>query len=297
MNFDILTKEYKQLIDEKLISYSTFKVNDTRALLEDAMQYSLSAKAKRIRPLLTIATFLMFSKDITKIMPIACAIEMIHTYSLIHDDLPAMDNDDFRRGKPTCHKKFGEDMAILAGDTLNSLAFEIISHELPKYYDDHKTIKAINLLSSTCGVLGMAGGQVMDIKGSKEMQDEVYLKSMHMLKTGALIKASIIIPAILESADDIILFNLTNFGHHLGLLFQIMDDVLDVSGSEKKLGKSINKDKEQDKLTYVQLYGMDGAKKMLRKEAEMALKHLDGITDYDVNPLKGILKFFENRDF
>ncbi|MFC1770623.1 polyprenyl synthetase family protein [Candidatus Margulisiibacteriota bacterium] len=297
MNFVELSNKYIPIIEKELTNQINFNLPDKRKILKEAMAYALLAKGKRVRPLLTIAATLLFGNEIKKIMPIACAVEMIHTYSLIHDDLPSMDNDDFRRGQPTCHKKFGEDIAILAGDTLNTLAFEAICTCLPKYYKADKIIKVISLLAAACGINGMAGGQIMDIKGDAGIKDAKYLKDMHALKTGALIKACIIIPAILEDANEDILFNLTNFSYHLGLLFQIVDDILDSTGNKAKLGKSPNKDKEQNKLTYTGLFGIKGAKEMAQKEADKARSYLVRIKPLDIKMLLAIIDFFEKRDF
>jgi geranylgeranyl diphosphate synthase, type II len=297
MEFEAFSNKYKPIVEEQLQKYLSFRIDDNRRVLVDAMQYSLSAKAKRIRPLIAIATFLLFSKNIEKILPFCASIEMIHTYSLIHDDLPSMDNDDYRRGKLTCHKKFGEDVAILAGDTLNTLALEIICQDLPKYYDANKVIQALKLFAGACGINGMAGGQVLDILTNNSNQDFDYLVNMHKLKTGALIKAAVMVPAILENADENVLFRLNNFAYHLGLLFQIADDILDVVGVQEKIGKSLNKDQEQNKLTYVQLFGLEKAKRKVVEETEIAYTEIMALKNYDNKYLLSILDFLKTRDY
>ena len=240
--------------------------------LQEAMTYSSIGTSKQYRPLLTIAAHKLFSDQLHTIMPLACAIEMIHSYSLIHDDLPAMDNDVLRRGKPTCHIKYDEATAILAGDTLQCLAFEILAKDLPHTFSPQDCLTAIIYLCKTLGVDGMAGGQQMDLDATnKKITDDPkdYLTHMHQLKTGALIRSCIVIPAILNEADADTQKHLTDFATHLGLLFQIADDILDESPTAD-LGKTTGKDSSQNKLTYIQLYGMDTAKIMAKTEANAA---------------------------
>ncbi|MBT5855099.1 polyprenyl synthetase family protein [bacterium] len=279
--FEQLDQQFRPIIQTALDEYTQFNLTDNRNRLAEAIRYSLLANSKRIRPLLCIATQQLFNTDITRMMPVACAIEMVHTYSLIHDDLPAMDDDDFRRGQPTCHKQYGEDIAILAGDVLNTFAFELISRELPKTYSAEKVIRVIQDLAISFGLEGMAGGQALDLSGDKD-QDEAYLRTTHALKTGAILKHCITIPAFLENASDSEQAVLAKFGDHIGLLFQIVDDILDIKGSKEELGKSPQKDLLQGKLTYVSLWGLDGAQKKADDEAAQALSclaQLDNPTD------------------
>ncbi|MCP4050696.1 MAG: polyprenyl synthetase family protein [bacterium] len=290
-------KKYKPVVESQLIEYLSFKLNDPRSELKKAMCYSISAKAKRIRPIIVLSTFSLFNNKFERILPLACAIEMIHTYSLIHDDLPAMDNDDFRRGQPTCHKKFREDIAILAGDTLNTFAFELIAKEMVKYYPAQKVLKSIELLSSSCGIFGMAGGQVLDLLSNSDTGSYDQLKSIHKFKTGALIKACITIPAVLENADTKTYDSLSRFADNLGLLFQIIDDILDVTGKKEVLGKSPNKDIKQNKLTYIKLFGLEKAKDAANKEMIKAQKNLDNIKNIDTGILQQIILYFVNREF
>jgi len=282
MSIDTFFKANQPLIEEKLLHYLTFKFKDNRKVLEEAILYSATAPAKRIRPQLAIASFLLFSEKIEKILPLCCAIEMVHAYSLIHDDLPAMDNDDYRRGQLTCHKKFGEDVAILAGDVLNNYALEIIAEEMPKYYPTDRVLTLMKNLTNAFGINGMAGGQALDILSKKGTLDKDYLILTHGLKTGAIIKSCITLPAQLEGVSKDELTILDQFGYSIGLLFQIVDDILDVKGSTKELGKSSNKDAEQNKLTYVSLWGLKGAQDLANKEnkkAKILLKKLKRNTE------------------
>lgn len=269
-NLDNYIEETLPKIEEALLTFLPQKPNDVRSSLHNAMHYSVTAKAKRIRPLLTLLSHQLFSDNPQKIMPLACAIELIHTYSLIHDDLPAMDNDDYRRGQLTCHKKYGEAIAILAGDTLNTFGFELLAEELPKYFHPTACLKVISKLGHALGLEGMSGGQTLDLFGTKTQQDLNYLESTHLKKTGAMIQACLYLPAILEEKEEEVQTHLYQFGTHLGLLFQITDDILDVVGSSKDLGKTSGKDHQQQKLTYVSLSGIEGARKLAKNEAQKA---------------------------
>lgn len=250
---------YKDAVDTTLTRLSYAAYPDARQEIQQAIEYSLFAKGKRIRPVLMLMSYALFKKDTVPILPAACALECIHTYSLIHDDLPAMDNDDYRRGQLTSHKKFGEDMAILAGDALQTLAFSWMSTHLTEYFRPEAILSAIQVLADASGINGMIGGQVLDIKGHLSQQDAAYLEHLHHKKTGALITASLTIPSILlqRCAQDI--DTLRHLGHHLGLLFQVVDDILDVTGTQESLGKTANKDVEQQKLTYISLFGLERA--------------------------------------
>jgi geranylgeranyl diphosphate synthase type II len=295
--FDQFADTYKPIIEQALLDALPTDPGDPRMQLTQAMRYSLTAKAKRIRPLLCIASFLMFHDDVSRILPVATALEMIHSYSLIHDDLPAMDDDDLRRGMPTCHVKFGEDIAILAGDTLNTLAFEILTETLLSHYSAPAILRAINELSKACGVYGMAGGQVMDLKKPESLVDDTYIHRLHALKTGALIRASITIPAILEQSSEEILMLLTQFGNHAGVLFQMVDDILDVIGSKEELGKTPQKDIKQDKLTFISLYGLETSKTMALHQAELGKKILSELskTSLNTSPLLAIIDYLVIR--
>ena len=242
-----------------------------------AMRYSLFAGGKRIRPLLAIAAAEAVSPAPAGIESAACALELIHTYSLIHDDLPALDNDDLRRGRPTCHKVFGDAMAILAGDALLTLAFEVLS-KLDNV-DACRRVELIRELSTAAGTVGgMIGGQVNDIEGEGQVPTAPLLESIHRAKTGALLRASVRTGAINAGADPGQLAALSDFGQHVGLAFQIVDDVLDVEQSSEALGKTAGKDAAQKKITFPAVYGIERSREMAeqeRLEAHRALQSLD----------------------
>lgn len=248
----------------------------------DAMRYSAEAGGKRIRPALVLEFAEVCGGDIKSALSCACAIEMVHTFSLIHDDLPGMDNDDFRRGKPSCHVQFGEAMAILAGDALSAMAFGIIAKD--RSIDDKQKVMMIKELADAIGADGMIGGQVIDIENESRAGDidEENLINMCRLKTGALLKASCRLGCISADADGDIIEKAGLFGEKLGLAFQIVDDILDVTGDEKTLGKPIGSDEQQNKTTFVSLYGIEGSK---RKAEELTYEAM------------GILDEFKGNDF
>ncbi len=256
----------------------------------EAMRYSLFAGGKRIRPVLAMAVCEMLGRDVENVMPFACAIEMIHTYSLIHDDLPAMDNDDFRRGIPTCHKKFGEATAILAGDALQSYAFEVMTKATVK---PQIALEAIGTVALAIGAEGMVGGQIMDIKGCKG--DIKLQRKMNMLKTGALIMCSACVGAIIGEADIEQYKAIGNYAKNIGLAFQIKDDILDIEGNASIMGKSTGNDEKQDKCTYVNLLGIDGAKKLLSKLTASAKEEI-GYFKEQSNFLKELADYLYNRE-
>lgn len=242
-----------------------------------AMRYSLFAGGKRIRPLLAIAAAETVSDAPAGIESAACALEMIHTYSLIHDDLPALDNDDLRRGRPTCHKVFGDAMAILAGDALLTLAFEVLSKL--KNVDAERRIDLVRELATASGTVGgMIGGQVNDLEGEGKFPTAELLESIHRAKTGALLRASVRMGAIYAGADAEQLAALTKFGEHIGLAFQIVDDILDVEQSSEELGKTAGKDAAQHKITFPAVYGIQQSRCMAEEErlaAHLALNMFD----------------------
>jgi geranylgeranyl diphosphate synthase type II len=242
-----------------------------------AMRYSLFAGGKRIRPLLAIAAANAVSDAPVGIESAACVLELIHTYSLIHDDLPALDNDDLRRGRPTCHKVFGDAMAILAGDALLTLAFEVLAKI--EGVDAERRIALVNELATASGTVGgMIGGQVNDIEGEGKFPTAQLLESIHSAKTGALLRASVRMGAIYAGACSDQLVALTRFGEHIGLAFQIVDDVLDVEQSSEALGKTAGKDAQQKKITFPAVYGIERSREMAEQErldAHLALKMFD----------------------
>jgi geranylgeranyl diphosphate synthase, type II len=241
--------------------------------LEEAMRYSLLAGGKRIRPVLALATASALGRDPREVLPLAAALELIHTYSLIHDDLPAMDDDDLRRGRPTCHVKYGEDIAILAGDGLYAEAFRhLLQHQ--KAAPDRLLAAAAELATAT-GAGGMVGGQYIDVRGLVP-HGEVSLRRLHELKTGRLIAASVECVLLLTSdeASATRLAGFRAFAAELGVLFQIVDDILDVTGTEDALGKPQGSDERHGKLTYVSQYGVDGARRMAADSHRNALEAL-----------------------
>lgn len=268
---------YIALVEENLKKYNicteSFKSQKT---LIDAMNYSLEAGGKRIRPVLVYAFCEAFEGDISQAKAPACAIEMIHTFSLIHDDLPAMDNDDFRRGKPSCHKAFGEAAAILAGDALSVLPFEIIADD--DQLSDEKKVKIISCLAKAVGRDGMIAGQVIDMENEERTDvDENNLRNMYHNKTGQLIAASCVMGGICAGASEQQLEIASEYAFRLGLAFQIIDDILDVTSTAEELGKPIGSDSEENKTTFVTLYGVDRAKEIASEITEEAMEYLGKI--------------------
>jgi len=272
--------EQVQAIDEVLDQWVPAESTDP-ASIHKAMRYSLFAGGKRIRPILAIAAARAVSDAPVGVENAAVTLELIHTYSLIHDDLPALDNDDLRRGRPTCHKVFGEAMAILAGDSLLTLAFEVLSR-LP-HIDAERKIRLVEELARASGTVGgMIGGQVNDIEGEKKTPTAFLLESIHRAKTGALLRASLRMGAIYAGATPEELAALSEFGERVGLAFQIIDDVLDVEESSEKLGKTAGKDAAQQKITFPAVYGLERSREMAEEErlaAHTALHSFDERAD------------------
>lgn len=223
--------------------------------LRSAMNYSLLAGGKRLRPVLLLAAYNLLQTDITPALPFAAALEMVHTYSLIHDDLPAMDNDDLRRGKPTCHKVYGEGMAVLAGDGLLSLAFETMAQS-----GHPAAFAALRELALRCGTRGMVAGQCADLIAEETGGDEALLRYIHQHKTANLLTAPIVMGLTLAGADETQIEAGRAYGQNLGVAFQIIDDILDVIGNEAVLGKHIGKDAQENKCTWVLIHGLDQAR-------------------------------------
>jgi geranylgeranyl diphosphate synthase type II len=247
------------------------------SIIHRAMRYSLFAGGKRIRPLLAMGAAEAVSDAPAGIESAACALELIHTYSLIHDDLPALDNDDLRRGRPTCHKVFGDAMAILAGDALLTLAFEVLAKL--EGVDAARRIALVAELASASGTVGgMIGGQVNDLEGEGKFPTAQLLESIHRAKTGALLRASVRMGGMYASATAPQLAALTSFGEHIGLAFQIVDDILDVEQSSEALGKTAGKDAQQHKITFPAVYGLELSREMAETErlaAHLALACFD----------------------
>lgn len=241
----------------------------------EAMRYSLSAGGKRIRPVLCLEFARIFGAE-EKALDAACALEMIHTFSLIHDDLPCMDNDDFRRGKPSCHKQFDEAQALLAGDALENYAFEVIASDDKLSFEQR--VKLTRCLSRNVGVMGMIGGQVIDVKNEGSRLDGESLLKMYSMKTGALIKCACEMGVICAGRDDMLPVA-EEYGECLGLAFQIVDDILDITADEKLLGKPVHSDEEQNKSTYPAIFGLEAAKEKAAELTDRAMAAIEKLPD------------------
>jgi geranylgeranyl diphosphate synthase type II len=238
-----------------------------------AMRYSVQAGGKRVRPILCLESARIFTADVEPVLPIACALEFIHTYSLIHDDLPALDNDDLRRGKPTCHKKFGEANAILAGDALLTLAFETIANAC---IDPARRVAILSHVAASAGTVnGMVGGQVADLEAEGRAIQAAELEYIHRSKTAALIRASVASGAIGGGADDEDVARLKRFGETIGWAFQVVDDILDVEESSAALGKTAGKDAAQQKATYPSLFGLEKSRQFAQELETRAMSEIE----------------------
>ncbi len=292
--FHQIAEKYFPLFESTLENAITFNFTDERKQLENAIHYSVKSSGKRIRPLITMATENAISGQISTSSIIAVAIELIHCYSLIHDDLPAMDNDDFRRGKPTCHKAFGDDIAILTGDVLNTYVFEYLSTQLPNVTSTENTLMTIQILAKACGANGMAGGQVLDLKSNlSNLSTLKQLQTIHELKTGKLLNICFELPALLSN-DQTITNTIKKVGANFGLLFQIIDDILDDKASFNEIGKSPGKDKQQNKLTYPALLGHKEALNQANQLKTESFKLLDSI-NINSEEIKEIFSYIFNK--
>lgn len=295
MDFSIWMNEKISNV-EQYLKNSVEEQEKPQKLIFEAMNYSLLSGGKRLRPLLLLGTYELFQNNEQEAMPFACAMEMIHTYSLIHDDLPAMDNDDFRRGKLSNHKKFGEAAAILAGDGLLNKAFEVgLKATLNSKIDIESAVKAMNEIAKSSGSDGMIGGQVVDIFGHDKISSVDDLKYMYSLKTGAIIKSSIIAGALLGKADNTQLKALGNYADKIGLAFQIEDDILDIIGTQEKLGKSIGSDIANDKITFLKFVSIEEAQRQVLKLTEEAIESLSIFGEKAVHLIE-LAKYLTNRD-
>nr|WP_246045772.1 farnesyl diphosphate synthase [Ureibacillus terrenus] len=274
------------------IEYQVERLNAPQ-ILKESMLYSLKAGGKRIRPLFVVAVSEMFNNKQKEVYTVGAAVEMIHTYSLIHDDLPSMDNDDLRRGKPTNHVVYGEALATLAGDALNTLAFGVLARM--ENVSPEKKVELINLLSIASGAEGMVGGQVLDIDGEKKRYNLAELEQVHVRKTGAILRFSIEAGAVLADATSEARRALIEYARHIGLAFQIQDDILDVEGTSDQLGKTAGKDEASNKNTYPALLTIDGAKQKLEEHYQSALKALDNLSE-DTTLLREIANYIISRN-
>lgn len=313
MDIESYLKGKRGQVDSFLSTYYSSPV--APKVLHDAIAYSLTAGGKRIRPILCLASYEACGGEAADILPCAAAIELIHTYSLIHDDLPAMDNDDLRRGRPTNHKVFGEGMAILAGDALLTDAFRLIADYALRSGKDIRAadpsrggngsadrgagdtvfLKVIRELSGAAGSRGMVGGQAQDLLSEDAEPDPLTLSFIHTHKTAALIAASVRIGGMLASSDESVLERLTVYGDNVGLAFQIVDDLLDITGDEKKTGKPKGSDEKKKKMTYPRLYGMDASRQTARELIVGAVRALDGL-DERAEPLREIARHSLGRE-
>jgi len=262
-------------------------------LLHEAMRYSALDGGKRFRPVLVYASGKALNVEVHELDPVACAIELIHAYSLIHDDLPAMDDDDLRRGRPTCHRAFDEATAILAGDALQALAFEILARELQA--ESASSLELISSLATACGSTGMAGGQALDLGAVGTTIQLDQLETMHRLKTGALIHASVVAPCILAGADSITRKRFSTYGKCIGLAFQIHDDILDVTGDSLVTGKSSQADAALNKPTFPSVLGLEESRQRAFSLRTEALSALEGIVA-DTTTLAWLADYVISRD-
>ena len=295
-------QEKKEIVDEALERYFPSPLAGEPAFvatLQEAMRYSLFSGGKRIRPILSIAAFEAVGGEGDRILPFACALEMIHTYSLIHDDLPAIDNDDYRRGRPTCHKVFGEAIGILAGDALLTEAFRLMSD--PSRQEDFSVnegliLRVINEVAYAAGISGMVGGQVVDVESEGREVDPSTVQYIHTHKTGAMILVSVRVGAKIGGATEKVLAAMTSYGEKIGLTFQIADDLLNIEGDAAVLGKSIGSDRSKGKATYPSVLGLTESKKRARELTESAL---DALTPFgrEADSLREIARFIISRGY
>ena len=294
MDFKEKLKQYQELINRELEKHIETK-KCPEEMLNRSMEYSLMAGGKRIRPVLVIATYQIFKEDIQECMPFAVAIEMIHNFSLIHDDLPGIDNDDFRHGKPTNHKQFNEATAILAGDGLLNNAYKVISKSLENSKKDELTKKIKVFQEFSNAVNKMIIGEFVDTEVEGQQISEETLEYIHKNKTGALLTLCVRMGAILAEASQEDLDRLTSYAEKIGLAFQIKDDILSEEGDEKVLGKPVGNDKILEKCTYVSKYGLEGAKEKLDKLTKEAIEELQ-IYQEKAEFLVELAKFIKERN-
>lgn len=279
-----MSSNYAELRDEKvkeieeILKFYLPEQNGYQRIIMDAMEYSLMAGGKRLRPMLMQETYRLFGGTEKVIEPFMAAQEMIHTYSLVHDDLPAMDDDELRRGRKTTHVVYGEDMGILVGDALLNYAFETAAAAFDEYPEKALQIgKAMKILGNKAGIYGMLGGQVVDVKETGHAVDKDVLDFIYALKTGALLESSMMIGATLAGADDESIALIEKVASKVGLAFQVQDDILDVTSTAEVLGKPIHSDEKNEKTTYVTLLGIDKAEKIVEKESVEAIELLKSL--------------------
>jgi len=292
MDINTYISESKKLVDECLERLLPPE-SEAPATIHKAMRYSVFAGGKRVRPILVLASGQSLGGDRDALLHLGAAIEMMHTYSLIHDDLPALDNDDLRRGRPTCHKVFGEAMAILAGDSLMTRCYQVLA-ELPGIEDSARLAVIREIAAATGTIRGMIGGQVVDLESEGKTVDSGVLEYIHQSKTGALLTACVRSGAIAAGAKAPELQALTEFGNKVGLVFQIVDDILDITASSEVLGKTAGKDVKSKKATYPAFYGVEASR---QKARTLAASALEDIRDFSAaaDPLRSIARFVVSR--
>ncbi|HXG25142.1 MAG TPA: farnesyl diphosphate synthase [Chthonomonadales bacterium] len=293
MNLPTYLKEHRVLVEEALDRFLPPVDREPRRVHE-AIRYSVLAPGKRLRPILVLASAESVGGDPQTVLPTACALECIHVFSLIHDDLPCMDNDDYRRGRLTSHKVYGEAIAMLAGDALLALAFELIAENAATVAPE-RVVQVLKLLSHASGTGGMVGGQVVDIESEGREIDPETLHYIHTHKTGALLTASVLVGAILCGASKEQQDALRRYGESIGLAFQIADDILDVVGDQARIGKPVGSDQKQDKATYPKLFGLAESRRRAHAEVAHALEALAGFGP-PAEPLRGIARYIVERD-
>ena len=294
MNLKAYLIARQKVIDRALDRYLP-KANTKPATLHKAMRYSLFAGGKRLRPILCLAAAEACRGNIDGALPLACALECIHTYSLVHDDLPSMDNDDFRRGRPTCHKVFGDGIAILAGDALLTIAFEIVSRTKPARR--YNTSALLREISVAAGSQKLIAGQVADLEAEGKDVKRDQLQFIHENKTAAILKSSVRLGAMSANAEAKKLFAITRFGQRLGLAFQIIDDILDVTQTSEILGKSAGKDVAAKKATYPAVIGLEKSRAEARRLTRQAHNALSMFSSSDAEPLHVLANYLLEREF
>ena len=294
MDLHAYLSEKKAVVDSALKAYFPEPEGPASDVLS-AMKYSLFAGGKRLRPILCLAGAAAVGGTETHVLPVACALELIHTYSLIHDDLPLMDNDDLRRGKPTNHKVFGEAIALLAGDGLLTEAFNLMTGaEIKGRISPHDLLKVIGLIAQAAGYEGMIGGQAVDIQSEGKSVSFSLVEFIHTHKTGALISASVTSGAILGGGDESQIQAITSYGRKIGLAFQISDDILDIEGDSRAMGKMVGADEQKGKITYPAVVGLNKSKQIQAELVEAAIESLQ-IFDHRAGPLRHIARHIIER--
>jgi geranylgeranyl diphosphate synthase type II len=294
MDLKVYLNKKRALVDEALKGFLPESEGHSADVVK-AMRYSLFAGGKRLRPILCIAGAEAVGGGAQSVLPVACALEMIHTYSLIHDDLPVMDDDDLRRGKPTNHRVFGEAVALLAGDGLLTKAFHVMTRPDPdNRVKPEALIRVIGLIATAAGHEGMVGGQVADIQSEGKTVDSSVVTFIHTHKTGALIAASVCSGGILGGAEEDQIKALTSYGEDIGLAFQVADDILNVEGSSWEMGKSVGRDAQQGKVTYPVVFGLEKSKEIQSALVDRAIESLKSFEDR-ADPLRHIARYIIER--